>query len=449
MPTEPANYKSLRRCPFPSDLDYKIFINHLVKPLIENVENLEDYICNICRFEENLNDQLVVSDLQKMKKQIQKHVIWKQIYDPYLPMTHPHEFTILLLNQLIIDYEEIDRDMVEMNALQNQYVSLIIRFINGLLDYYQKAKYAMSLIKLAEKLKIPSWIVDLRHMATHERELPNIKTLRKGIVWSLTYLVEFHWMCNEEKNSDSDEELKETAKIIPWGEKRKYFNLFDNKSSSLIASWDENWSLLSSRKWAFKEASLYYHNLKTFKNFKSEFKVENKQSKQKEFVNILEEFKTIWKELRDDGKEKLITNFLTTPITGIKVPLLEIFIFKFHRFDYMIVQIAEKQNTTKLIYPLIDFNSFCKQYKDKIPQFKVEVLKEMVLMLKTRPDYSGNIETIKEYYKQKIKLNKELSVKSASFDFKPKISLQTNNDANRQFIFDVQEDWSPKPFGAL
>ncbi|OBA26764.1 Las1-domain-containing protein [Hanseniaspora valbyensis NRRL Y-1626] len=452
------NHKSLRRSHFSSKTEYDTFLNHFVNPLIEHVDNLNDYIYDLCSQEERLKDPLVITDLQKFKKQIQKHIIWKTVYDSYLPMTHPHEFTILIMNQLLIDFSNINRNSVEVNELKNQHLIILIRFINGLLDYYQKSKYALSLVKLAEKLDIPSWIVDLRHMATHERELPNIIILRKGLVWCLTYLIRTHWMSVEEKgSSDSEREGSEENNMltVAWGEKRKILNISSNDEvDKIIEEWNQNWSFLTSRKWATKEAVAYYETLKIkTTNYKSGFQVNENNSKQEEFIVLLNKLKKFWKELRDEGKESLIKQILATPLKGIKEIMVKIFISRFYRFDFIILHISESLKMTKEVYPLINFNLFCKQYNDKIPNFSINVLRQMIKQIQIKPEYQQNLNLIKKIYKQKINLLKQ-EAKTSKNDLKLNGTnelqdIKAVNTTDRQYIFELQQDWIPKPFGVL
>src|SRR4051794_6888500 len=53
------------------------------------------------------------------------------------------------------------------------------RFVNGLVDTIQRGQYASSVSSLANQLGLPSWFVDLRHVATLER-LPGLQILRNG-----------------------------------------------------------------------------------------------------------------------------------------------------------------------------------------------------------------------------------------------------------------------------
>lgn len=450
MESQIVNHKSLRRSHFPSRAEYDVFLNHFIKPLVDNAEQLNEYFFKLCREEECLKDALILTDLGKFKKQILRHMIWKQIYDSYLPMTHPHEFTIFLVNQLILDYSQTNRNALELNALQNQHLIIIIRFINGLLDYYQKSKYALSLVKLAEKLGIPSWIVDLRHMATHERELPNIKFLRKGIVWCLTHLVKSYWMSQEEGDSDFEEgENEENESIVSWGEKRKHSS--NSETEKIIEVWDATWSSFANKKWSGKEATAFYEKCKTFHNFKSQFVASDKNSKKNEFVLLLQAFKNLWKQLRDQGKEELIIHILQTPINGIKNTMIRIFIARFHRFDLLIVQLAERQNVAHEIYPLVDFNVFCKQHKAIVSELSIPVLKQMVKVLKAEARYTATLAMVKNVYKRKVKCA-GLSKNGLSNNLNqrtPELGFQREKDSGTSYIFELQENWEPKPFGML
>jgi ribosomal biogenesis protein LAS1 len=49
--------------------------------------------------------------------------------------------------------------------------------VNGLVDPLQVGAYARSISSIAAQLGLPSWLVELRHAATHE-DLPSLELLR-------------------------------------------------------------------------------------------------------------------------------------------------------------------------------------------------------------------------------------------------------------------------------
>ena len=59
------------------------------------------------------------------------------------------------------------------------YATAIIRMVNGLVDPLQSGAYARSIAAIAAQLGLPSWLVELRHAATHE-DLPSLEVLSEA-----------------------------------------------------------------------------------------------------------------------------------------------------------------------------------------------------------------------------------------------------------------------------
>jgi ribosomal biogenesis protein LAS1 len=64
-------------------------------------------------------------------------------------------------------------------SLRHSYASAIIRLVNGLVDPLQLGAYARPIASIASQLGLPSWLVELRHAATHE-DLPSLEILREA-----------------------------------------------------------------------------------------------------------------------------------------------------------------------------------------------------------------------------------------------------------------------------
>jgi ribosomal biogenesis protein LAS1 len=64
-------------------------------------------------------------------------------------------------------------------SLRQTYAAAIIRMVNGLVDPLQYGAYARSIAAIANQLGLPSWLVELRHAATHE-DLPSLELLREA-----------------------------------------------------------------------------------------------------------------------------------------------------------------------------------------------------------------------------------------------------------------------------
>ncbi|XP_056130646.1 ribosomal biogenesis protein LAS1L [Lampris incognitus] len=98
------------------------------------------------------------------------------------------------------------------------YGMALVRFVN-LMTERQQGRVARPLRLLAGKIKIPEWIVDLRHDFTH-RKLPTLNWCRKGCKVVLDWLQQEYWSRqlgsglnhNWDLHSDGDEEEEEELK---------------------------------------------------------------------------------------------------------------------------------------------------------------------------------------------------------------------------------------------
>jgi ribosomal biogenesis protein LAS1 len=64
-------------------------------------------------------------------------------------------------------------------VLRQAYALAIIRLVNGLVDPLQQGVYARPISSIAAQIGLPSWLVELRHAATHE-DLPSMHLLREA-----------------------------------------------------------------------------------------------------------------------------------------------------------------------------------------------------------------------------------------------------------------------------
>lgn len=97
------------------------------------------------------------------------------------------EATALLTAAQIQDQQGCD-DLCARTA----YSFAIIKFVNGLLDPYQKSTHAIPLHQIARKIGLPSLFVEARHVATHEL-LPSLALLRRTVHDALAWLKENFW----------------------------------------------------------------------------------------------------------------------------------------------------------------------------------------------------------------------------------------------------------------
>ncbi|CAN9515888.1 unnamed protein product [Ophioblennius macclurei] len=94
------------------------------------------------------------------------------------------------------------------------YGAALVRFVN-LITERKQGKVARPLRRLAGNLRIPEWVVDLRHDFTH-RKLPTLKWCRKGCKVVLEWLQQEYWSRqmggpDEDWDSQSDGEDEETS----------------------------------------------------------------------------------------------------------------------------------------------------------------------------------------------------------------------------------------------
>ncbi|KAI1902730.1 hypothetical protein AGOR_G00019020 [Albula goreensis] len=80
---------------------------------------------------------------------------------------------------------------LEADDLVLLYGTALVRFVNLITERKQR-KVATPLRRLANKLNIPEWIVNLRHDITHRR-LPTLKWCRKGCQFVLEWLQQEYW----------------------------------------------------------------------------------------------------------------------------------------------------------------------------------------------------------------------------------------------------------------
>lgn len=97
---------------------------------------------------------------------------WKAI----TTLPHALESTLSLL--VVVTHDDPYSRLSNL-SLRQSYATAIIRLVNGLVDPLQLGTYARSIASIAKQLGLPSWLVELRHAATHE-ELPSLSLLREA-----------------------------------------------------------------------------------------------------------------------------------------------------------------------------------------------------------------------------------------------------------------------------
>ncbi|KAF4736641.1 LAS1-like [Perkinsus olseni] len=82
---------------------------------------------------------------------------------------------------------------VSLDELQQLYSLAVIRLCNGVIDTEQKGLVAQSQDSIARRIGFPTWLVELRHEATHGSTLPTIHVLRMAAESILRYLDKNYW----------------------------------------------------------------------------------------------------------------------------------------------------------------------------------------------------------------------------------------------------------------
>lgn len=70
---------------------------------------------------------------------------------------------------------------------------ILIRFVNGLTETLQTGIYAATVHSMAKVAGLPSFLVDIRHTATHST-LPSLETILIGCKTTLKWLDDNYWM---------------------------------------------------------------------------------------------------------------------------------------------------------------------------------------------------------------------------------------------------------------
>jgi len=86
------------------------------------------------------------------------------------------------------------------------YSMAVIRTVNFVVDPLQNQAFAQSILQLAESAGFPKWIVEIRHDATHARELPSIEMLRLAADSIMRWLQTIYW--DQQKALFRDIELR-------------------------------------------------------------------------------------------------------------------------------------------------------------------------------------------------------------------------------------------------
>ncbi|KAF8973866.1 Las1-like-domain-containing protein [Flammula alnicola] len=126
------------------------------------------------------------SDIESKIFAIHRISAWKAV----TALPHAIESTLALLVVIVQDEKQISLSAL---SLRQSYATAILRLVNGLVDPLQVGTYARSIISIAQQLGIPSWLVELRHAATHE-DLPSLDLLREASRQSMLWLLNNYFL---------------------------------------------------------------------------------------------------------------------------------------------------------------------------------------------------------------------------------------------------------------
>ncbi|XP_050444578.1 ribosomal biogenesis protein LAS1L [Cataglyphis hispanica] len=138
--------------------------------------------------------QIYSNDVIEQTKAYEALLAWKARI-PKLPVGV--DCTLTILQVCLRDREwtsKIDSGELPMyceNDLSLMYSTTIMRFLNHFCNIGHTKQ--TSLFQIAKQLKIPEWIVNLRHQAAHGYELPSIGVLRIAINVLLHWLHDEYW----------------------------------------------------------------------------------------------------------------------------------------------------------------------------------------------------------------------------------------------------------------
>lgn len=115
------------------------------------------------------------------------------------PLPHSVESTALLMSARLMDEDLLFSGKPGQGAsyaVRQSYCMAIVRFVNGLIDPFQRSTHAISMHLLAKQLQLPPFFVEARHSATHEA-LPSLELLRSINTRALFWLRDHYWSANQ------------------------------------------------------------------------------------------------------------------------------------------------------------------------------------------------------------------------------------------------------------
>ncbi|VDK18991.1 unnamed protein product, partial [Anisakis simplex] len=134
------------------------------------------------------------------------------------------EMSELILSAIIADKESTalsaatsDSDWLSTFNQRLLYSAAVIRFVNYLNELCQQKQPArtMSIKQAVSMMNVPSWVVEVRHQATHQH-LPSLNILRTATNWCRDWLWSNHWQKPIDEAvlyNDNDEDMHQLITI--------------------------------------------------------------------------------------------------------------------------------------------------------------------------------------------------------------------------------------------
>ncbi|KAF5337088.1 hypothetical protein D9611_003451 [Ephemerocybe angulata] len=154
---------------------------------------------------------------------------WKAI----TTLPHALESTLSLL---VVATHDGPQARLSSLSLRQSYATAIIRLVNGLVDPLQMGTYARSIASIAKQLGLPSWLVELRHAATHE-ELPSLSLLREAARQSLSWLLHNYFLPTINPQSQSSSLAPPLRPLKPILKKYKECMKIVSRDASLASQY--------------------------------------------------------------------------------------------------------------------------------------------------------------------------------------------------------------------
>ncbi|XP_075040492.1 ribosomal biogenesis protein LAS1L [Mixophyes fleayi] len=161
---------------------------------------------------EQVLEYLYSRDCKLQRDALHQISAWKSRYGNSMPLAV--ECTADLVRCKILD---MGGGMGEQE-LALLYGLALVRFVNIITEPKQK-NFAIPLRRLANELKIPEWVVNLRHSATHGK-LPKLSMCRKGWDFVMEWLRREYWSRQLGNSSNpqwvsADDDSEESEDVLP------------------------------------------------------------------------------------------------------------------------------------------------------------------------------------------------------------------------------------------